>query len=114
MLPGWDRLNLRPSPKPLEADDVALITGGTVVWTVAFLVCLIFFRDELADAGHSWWMGTCLAGAGLGLIGITYSRRRRAAIARDAAAAQAAKDATRDETGPEDETGRQKRSDDSA
>jgi Protein of unknown function (DUF2530) len=73
----------RAAPPPLEANDVAVVTGGTVVWFVLFLVQLPFY-GWFDDHGHTWWIWTCLAGAGLGLIGIWYVRRRRNAMRRDA------------------------------
>ncbi len=72
------------TPEPLEADDVAIVTGGTVVWLVLFLGQLPFY-GRFADHGHAWWVWCCLAGAGLGCIGIVYTRRRRDAIRRSRA-----------------------------
>lgn len=69
----------------MEADDVAIVTGGTVLWLVAFLV-LLPFHGWLSDHGDTKWLWTCLAGAALGLLGIWYCRARRAAIARSRAA----------------------------
>lgn len=71
----------RPDPEPLEADDVAIVTGGTVLWAVALLVSFVL-RDRLADGGNENWIWIFLAGAFLGLIGIRYVRRRRAALRR--------------------------------
>ncbi|MCS0600407.1 DUF2530 domain-containing protein [Streptomyces sp. LP11] len=76
------------APEPLEGPVVATITGGTLVWFVLFLVQLPFY-GRLQDHDRGWWLWTCLAGAGLGLIGIWYVRRRDAAIKRSAAASQA-------------------------
>ncbi|MCZ9337881.1 DUF2530 domain-containing protein, partial [Streptomyces sp. TRM76130] len=47
------------------------------------------FYGWFDDRGHLWWLWTCLAGAGLGLIGIWYVRRRDAAIARARGAGEA-------------------------
>ncbi|MFF2412513.1 DUF2530 domain-containing protein [Streptomyces sp. NPDC058092] len=74
------------APEPLEGPVVATITGGTILWFVLFLVQLPFY-GWFDDHGHAWWVWTCLAGAGLGLIGIWYVRGRDAAIKRAAAAA---------------------------
>jgi hypothetical protein len=79
------------APEPLEGPVVATITGGTILWFVLFLAQLPFY-GWFDDHGHLWWLWTCLAGAGLGLIGIWYVRKRDAAIKRDAAA-QASTDA---------------------
>ncbi|KRV50066.1 hypothetical protein AQ490_17765 [Wenjunlia vitaminophila] len=81
------KLPRRPAPEPLEANDVAIVTGGTIVWLVLFLVQLPFY-GWYADHGHAWWVWTCLAGAGLGLIGLWYVRRRRDAIERHRQQAQ--------------------------
>jgi hypothetical protein len=70
-----------PPNKPVDVDGVQSVLVGTIAWVVAFVV-LLFFRDELAESGRSWWLWTALAGAGLGLIGYEYARRRRDAIAR--------------------------------
>ncbi|GAA2222893.1 DUF2530 domain-containing protein [Streptomyces amakusaensis] len=79
------------APEPLEGPVVATVTGGTILWFVLFLAQLPFY-GWFADRDLQWWVWTCLAGAGLGLIGIWYVRKRDAAIKR-AAAAGAAQDA---------------------
>jgi hypothetical protein len=68
----------RPDPAPLETNDVAIITGGTVLWAVA-LVVLLVLKAAGADI-HDWWWQMCLAGAVLGSYGVFYCRRRRAAL----------------------------------
>ncbi|GAA2252585.1 MULTISPECIES: DUF2530 domain-containing protein [Kitasatospora] len=78
---------LRPSPPPLEANDVAIVGGGTVLWFVAFVV-LLPFHSTLARNGHGNWQWICLAGGCLGLIGLWYCRARRDAIRRSKAAAE--------------------------
>ncbi|MEV0689680.1 DUF2530 domain-containing protein [Streptomyces sp. NPDC050388] len=76
------------APEPLEGPVVATIVGGTIIWFALFLVQLPFY-GWFDDHGHTWWLWTCLAGGGLGLIGIWYVRRRDAAIKRAQAAAAA-------------------------
>jgi hypothetical protein len=66
---------------------VRVVLVGTALWAVAFLV-LLPFTGWLRDHGHLWWLGACAAGFLLGLVGLAYTRRRAAAIARDAAAAR--------------------------
>ncbi|WP_328311357.1 DUF2530 domain-containing protein [Streptomyces sp. NBC_00442] len=85
------------APEPLEGPVVATITGGTILWFVLFLVQLPFY-GWFDDHGHVWWVWTCLAGGGLGLIGIWYVRGRDAALKRHAAeqAAAGAGDGGRD------------------
>lgn len=80
---------LHPSPPPLEANDVAIVGGGTVLWFVAF-VALVPFQGTLSDHGHGSWPWICLSGGLLGLIGLWYCRARRAAINRSREAAAAA------------------------
>ncbi|MQY13016.1 hypothetical protein SRB5_31560 [Streptomyces sp. RB5] len=74
-----------PAPEPFEGNPVAVVTGGTILWAVLFVVQLPFY-GWFDDHGHTWWLWTCLAGAGLGLLGIWLVKRRDAAIARDRAA----------------------------
>lgn len=62
---------------PLDVDGVRTLAVGTVLWAVAFIL-LIPFSGRLKEDGHLWWLWTCAAGFGLGLIGWDYCRRRRA------------------------------------
>jgi len=78
----------REAPEALEANDVATVTIGTIVWFALFVVQLPFY-GWYADHGHTWWIWTCLAGAGLGLIGLWYVRARRDALRRAASAVSA-------------------------
>ncbi len=74
--------------EPLDLDGVRTVEVGTVAFLVGF-VALLPFYGSLADDGRTWWLWTCLAGFGLGLFGIEYCRRRRAARrVRDAAEAE--------------------------
>ncbi|GGS68036.1 MULTISPECIES: DUF2530 domain-containing protein [Streptomyces] len=75
------------APEPLEGPVVATVVGGTILWFVLFLAQLPFY-GWFADRGHTWWVWTPLAGAGLGLIGIWYVRGRDAALKRHAARAE--------------------------
>lgn len=79
------------APEPLEGPVVATITGGTIIWFVLFLVQVPFY-GWFADRDLTWWVWTCLAGGGLGLLGIWYVRRRDAAIKRARAEAAAGPD----------------------
>jgi len=64
--------------EPLDVDGVRTVGVGSALWLVGF-VALLPFYGRLSDDGRSWWLWTCMAGAGLGLIGLEYCRRRRAA-----------------------------------
>jgi hypothetical protein len=75
----------RAAPDALDVDAVGIVMAGTVTWFVAFLV-LLPFRTRLADHGHEVWLWTCLAGGGLGLIGLPLAVRHRAAARRARAA----------------------------
>lgn len=80
----------RPDPPPLETDDVRVVAAGTALWAVALLVLVVL---RLAGLGvHTWWIAMCACGAVLGLLGVRYCQRRRAAIARDAEAGVAPQD----------------------
>lgn len=69
----------RPDPEPLATDDVRVIVVGTVLWAVA-LVLAVALHGRLEDSGRDKWVWVAAAGLGLGLVGIRYVRRRRAAL----------------------------------
>jgi Protein of unknown function (DUF2530) len=73
---------------PLDVDGVRTVTVGVALWFLGFLALLPFY-GRLEDDGRGWWLWTCLAGLGLGLLGLEYCRRRRRArdAMRDAAPA---------------------------
>ena len=64
--------------RALDPDGAGIVTLGTVAFIIAALVCWLSL-DSLVAAGQEWWLGVCLVGVGLGLIGsvITLSRHRR-------------------------------------
>jgi hypothetical protein len=59
---------------------VSVVTWGTVIWFVAFVVMLPL-RGRLDHAGHPDWFWTSLAGWTLGLVGIAVARAQRSARA---------------------------------
>jgi len=67
--------------EPLDVDGVRTIGFGSVLWVVTF-VALLPFLPALRDGGRLWWLWTCLAGFGLGLVGWEYCRLRRAHLRR--------------------------------
>jgi hypothetical protein len=62
--------------EPLDVDGVRTVEIGSALWLIAFLGLLPFY-GRLEDDGRLWWLWTCLAGFGLGLIGVEICRRRR-------------------------------------
>lgn len=67
-----------PEVEPLDEDGVGAVAMGTVAWCVA-LVVLLLLRDRLAESDAQWWIAVAATGAGLGLLGLLYTTRRRAA-----------------------------------
>ena len=55
---------------------------GTVAWFVALLVLVSAFQGTLAAHDATWWIWVCAAGVVIGLIGLQYVSRRRAAYRR--------------------------------
>ena len=64
--------------EPMDVDGVRTVEVGSALWLVAF-VALLPFYGRLEEAGRLWWLWTCMAGLGLGLIGLEFCRRRRKA-----------------------------------
>lgn len=62
--------------EPLDVDGVRTVQVGTALWGLAFLLLLPFSGSLEAD-GRLWWLWTCVAGFGLGLLGIDSCRRRK-------------------------------------
>lgn len=58
-----------------------VVAAGTVLWAVALAV-LGVARLAGADV-RGWWIAMCACGVALGLLGVRYCARRKAAIARD-------------------------------
>jgi hypothetical protein len=63
--------------EPLDVDGTRTVAVGSGLFLLAFLV-LLPFHGRLEDAGKAWWVWTCLAGFGLGVVGWGYCRLRRA------------------------------------
>jgi hypothetical protein len=61
--------------RPAADDGVAIATAGTLVFTVALVVCLLR-RDDLAARGDQWWTLTCVAGVVVGVLFGTFASRR--------------------------------------
>ena len=59
-----------------SARNLVLILVGTAFWALAFVMLLPFY-SSLVEDGRVWWLWTCAAGFGLGIIGWDHCRRRR-------------------------------------
>lgn len=66
--------------QPLDVTGVRTIAVGAALWLVAFFALLPFY-PTLQDNDRGWWLWTCSAGFGLGLLGVDYCRRRRNRLA---------------------------------
>lgn len=70
--------------EPLDVDGVRTVQVGTGLFLLGFLGLLPFY-GRLEEADRTWLLWMCLAGVGLGLLGVEYcKRRRRYRAARDA------------------------------
>jgi uncharacterized membrane protein len=70
--------------EPLEINGITAVMVGTIVWTVATVI-MILRRDQLEASGRGNWVWICACGVLLGLLGIRYTRRRAARIAKASA-----------------------------
>lgn len=71
--------------EPLDVDGVRTVQVGTALFALAF-VALLPFYGRLQTEGRTWLLWMCLAGVGLGLLGLEYCKRRKAfRVARDTA-----------------------------
>ena len=68
--------------EPLDVNGVRTVAVGSALWVVAF-VAMLPFVGTLRDNGQLSWLWTCIAGFGLGLLGLEYCRRRRKALQLD-------------------------------
>lgn len=72
----------RPKLEPMQINEAKVIWIGIGLWAAAFLI-LLPFRKTLISDGHGWWLYTCLAGAGLGMVGLPMVGRRKTVMARE-------------------------------
>ena len=70
--------------EPLEVNGITAVTVGTAIWLIATVICLIQ-REQLEASGRGNWVWICACGVLLGLLGIRYTRRRAARIAKASA-----------------------------
>ena len=70
--------------EPLEINGITAVIVGTAIWLIATVICLIQ-REQLEASGRGNWVWICACGVLLGLLGIRYTRRRAARIAKSSA-----------------------------
>ena len=61
---------------PLDVNGVRTVAVGAGLWLVAFVLLLPFYK-RLEATDRIWWLWTCLAGFGIGVLGWDYCLRRR-------------------------------------
>ena len=61
---------------PLDVDGTRTVAVGAGLWLVAFVLLLPFY-GRLEETDRVWWLWTCLAGFGLGVLGWDHCRRRK-------------------------------------
>lgn len=61
--------------REIDPSGARVVMVGTVLWAVAFVLLLPFW-GRLSSSGHLWWLWTCAAGFGFGVIGVDHCRRR--------------------------------------
>lgn len=61
------------SPPPLRPNALLTVAIITALWVVALVALLVF--DGLLSPKEDWWRWVCVAGIGLGLVGIGYFAR---------------------------------------
>ena len=72
---------MKDSLEPLSVTGITTVTFGTAVWAVLTVITLIA-RDSLTAQGKGDWVWIAATGTVLGLLGIRYTKRRAARIAR--------------------------------
>ena len=77
--------------RALDPDGAGILTIGTVGFGIASIACWLN-RNTLNALGQGWWLGVCLVGVAIGLVGMTIAwtkhRRRKARLAAEPADAE--------------------------
>ncbi len=64
----------KPPPPPMKTDDRRAVLVGLGVWALLLVVALVV--PEVRATGEGRWLGSCIAGLVLGLIGLAHVHRR--------------------------------------
>lgn len=72
---------MKDSLEPLSVTGITTVTFGTAIWAVLTVIAIIT-RESLEAHGRGDWVWIAATGTGLGLLGIRYTKRRAARIAR--------------------------------
>lgn len=77
--------------RALDPDGVGIITFGTIGFCIAGIACWLNLA-ALNAIGQGWWLGVCLVGVAIGLLGLTIAitrhRRRKARLAAEPVAGE--------------------------
>ena len=64
------------APVPaVDVDGIRVVTVGTVLYGLAAVVLALFY-PRLVAADRGWWLGVCVSGFALGLVGLVYCWNR--------------------------------------
>jgi hypothetical protein len=66
--------------RPVHVSMIRVVGTGMVVWAAALVVTLLV--PALRTGERAWWPWCCVAGIGLGALGLAYLARRRGNAAR--------------------------------
>ena len=76
-----DRILADPALRSRDDDGVAAIAIGTVAWTLALIV-LVLFGSDFSGIDVDRWILVCAIGAALGIPGLVIVIARRARLRR--------------------------------
>ena len=64
----------------MDVNGIRTVQIGTIGWAIGAIALLPFY-GRLQEDGHTWWIWVCVAGFGLGLVGLDFLRRRARRLA---------------------------------
>jgi threonine/homoserine/homoserine lactone efflux protein len=67
----------KPAVRLADQQEVLAAIVGIVLWVVALVVLVVFFRHDLQRHDTTWWYWSCGFGLVLGLYGLRAALRRR-------------------------------------